>query len=97
WPRDWSSDVCSSDLPVHLLVTRVAHQGMGTRYLQPLRGVADDMQLILQAVKGGVEDLYPVPLLAELRTHLEAAERESRRDLKGRSEERRVGKECISW
>src|SRR3546814_3033006 len=76
---DWSSDVCSSDLP------------LGT--ITAMQGVRPD-QFTLAQVDG---DELPFPQLASAIADLEAAGRPVDA-LKGvlRSEERRVGKECVS-
>src|SRR5207253_4107095 len=79
WPRDWSSDVCSSDLVFFIIVCTAA-----TLYVSGHRDITDAAQaaqaLIPLAGKGaGV--LFAFGLL---NASLFAA----------RSEERRVGKEC---
>src|SRR3546814_19471729 len=90
---DWSSDVCSSDLPhrtANALEFRCALQlrplariAVVTAALKPLdRCPADD------GFKGRALDLDPVKVLLGLAVDT---------DFHGlRSEERRVGKECVS-
>src|SRR3546814_5587738 len=81
---DWSSDVCSSDLtqPRDVLVDLVARQ------LAPFPGLGTLRDLDLQHF--GVDQI--------LRRDAEAARCHllDLRHLLGRSEERRVGKECVS-
>src|SRR5439155_3900708 len=70
WPRDWSSDVCSSDL----------------ERLDLVRSIGDAaIAAFFSADKDRVRE----------QRRIELAERFSNY-LKGRSEERRVGKECRS-
>src|SRR3989442_10775626 len=74
--RDWSSDVCSSDLClVGVLGLRISE---AQAHLQGTRGP------LQQEAVGQLADVGKLPLLA-----LEG-------ELRGRSEERRVGKECRS-
>src|SRR5207253_4419017 len=94
WPRDWSSDVCSSDLGVDVHPERVEHE-----FARALRAALEQsLPQLLQRIelvdrdrrrgdldrnqqRGCIEQLGLKPL---------------RVMLIGRSEERRVGKECRS-
>src|SRR3546814_11409490 len=96
---DWSSDVCSSDLHArrNLAEGAIGAQGDGRRpvpgalalrpMLQPDEGDADILPLSHEAETRDGEDAGDVPLLPD---HVMIA------DLGQRSEERRVGKECVS-
>src|SRR5207253_7406626 len=88
WPRDWSSDVCSSDL-LHGDVERrnrlVANDQLGS----DRESASDGDALAL-----------PARELVRVFAHVflpEADPREQGTDLVPRSEERRVGKEGRSW
>src|SRR5690625_7726078 len=72
WPRDWSSDVCSSDLQLLELVKNALVGGHDELGVRQLLGCSDDLGGGTHVV-GQIDD-------------------RSRRF--GRSEERRVGKEC---
>src|SRR3546814_14342855 len=89
---DWSSDVCSSDL---VLLRRILGEldGAVGAPVEPLR-VLLDPGMVGRALDGDVEgDLQPV-LGGRVRQAGEVVEvAELRMD---RSEERRVGKECVS-
>src|SRR5207253_6390402 len=78
WPRDWSSDVCSSDLG------HIEEVGAGDR-LRDIRGEADPIAVrreqLLEA-RLVDRDLAPAQRVDLLRD-----------DVANRSEERRVGKE----
>src|SRR3546814_2100807 len=69
---DWSSDVCSSDLPAAALA--------GTFLFKWVPGLADPKQATLISLALGVLIALAVGMTR----------------LKPRSEERRVGKECVS-
>src|SRR3546814_13252537 len=87
---DWSSDVCSSDLP-HA-AARTLDPPQLEREFRAVRGVRQrffliDLALLVQLHQALVERLHTVlhsPLGDQLR------------DLRRRSDERRVGKECVS-
>src|SRR5207253_8270710 len=94
WPRDWSSDVCSSDLN-----TRIKYVGVYNQYewfAQDTMRVSRRLTLDL-----GVRFQLPGPVAAE-RTIFgifdgKAYQRsQAGQLLYPRSEERRVGKECRS-
>src|SRR3546814_18780646 len=84
---DWSSDVCSSDLARGGLV--VGGLDLDAR----LRGVAHRIALLV-----GLDlDAEPVAFPADLDARdAEAVTRLGEVDERGRSEERRVGNECVS-
>src|SRR5690606_41173014 len=81
--RDWSSDVCSSDLVLHLVVEVVALAGT-------LTDAGEHRQAFVR-LGDVVDQLHHVDGLADAG----AAEQADLAAL-GRSEERRVGKEWIS-
>src|SRR3546814_11549227 len=91
---DWNSDVCSSDLaevPHQLLHARLGlgrERDLDIALPQRLAGLVLD----------GAEHALPARLLFLLSAHLPAVEIEMflRKGLAQRSEERRVGKECVS-
>src|SRR5207253_4193639 len=86
WPRDWSSDVCSSDLDPHAERSR----------RQMIRQLVDGLRDPLGFARGAFTRKEPVePLKGHnppLVGTLETATWRSTQD--PRSEERRVGKEC---
>src|SRR5690606_39537161 len=83
--RDWSSDVCSSDLPELLRVVRVA-VGLGIEEVR-LTGGEPLLRPDLVDVVAGI---------AELGVEVSMTTNALGLDKKARSEERRVGKECRS-
>src|SRR5439155_4848755 len=85
WPRDWSSDVCSSDL--HLQEHSV---GSSQAFLEDGELFGLEAQLGEVQLQGALVEHTKHDLLAEDRRHGAHA----KVDL--RSEERRVGKECRS-
>src|SRR5690606_40769521 len=87
--RDWSSDVCSSDLD---LAFEAAPASAGMLDGKPFEWIADaDMRLgpVIEAIING--KYFWLPFASVARLDLEAPA-----DLRDRSEERRVGKECKS-
>src|SRR5206468_7734111 len=90
--RDWSSDVCSSDLNIFNLLCS-AHTNSELlaveRELAPLKAKHWDTILMNEALFHRVEAVYQM----QFRVALSA---EERCVLERRSEERRVGKECRS-
>src|SRR3546814_5789459 len=78
---DWSSDVCSSDLP-----TRAARQ------LSTLKTKVEEYVTSLNLLFSAVSD----DNVANLRSLAAGAEAARRAAETARSEERRVGKECVS-
>src|SRR3546814_16273537 len=93
--RDWSSDVCSSDLlPAGKIATNLdktrADQDFIARQQRPVTG--DPASVDHGAAQcSEVIDEWTVSLLFDARMHLAHPPRGN-----VRSEERRVGKECVS-
>src|SRR5439155_3192056 len=92
WPRDWSSDVCSSDLTsfvLHALVVRTNQFHQIT-----LQMVGDHLQNVGEVLALGGEFHHFLPSVSGPR----ARDGEGSGGGRGafRSEERRVGKECRS-
>src|SRR5207253_3810232 len=94
WPRDWSSDVCSSDLQMvtyapHFIST-VVMVGLILQMLNPRFGILAQLTnaLGLQPISAMARpELYqPIYVFTDIWQHMGFA----------RSEERRVGKECRS-
>src|SRR5207253_4080094 len=83
WPRDWSSDVCSSDLfeDTPLAAASLAQVHAAT--------LPDGTRVVVKVQVPGIEDVIEADIAA-LRTIASALG-----DVP-RSEERRVGKECRS-
>src|SRR5439155_12300191 len=82
WPRDWSSDVCSSDLGIKS--TQLAMPRNMPLSMVPLRNAKFDAKRYLIGMASWV-DLMP-----------SSRHRHFRSQSTARSEERRVGKECRS-
>src|SRR3546814_2794824 len=78
---DWSSDVCSSDLIGEIMAERAQQQSVA---VEPPLGVVED-------VVGLEVDEGAAGLVDMLLDH-----RRGRAEIGVRSEERRVGKECVS-
>src|SRR3546814_14957899 len=89
---DWSSDVCSSDLPeqreVEVRATVVDRADLARR------GLVLEEERARGAIQGVGQDLRP-RVVVGLREVLEAHS-ECQELTEARSEERRVGKECVS-
>src|SRR3546814_5923624 len=82
---DWSSDVCSSDLTIVADIKKFASAGKKTAVVSTINGDANVpfyKELANQGIKAS-----DIPVVA-----FSVGEEE----LAGRSEERRVGKECVS-
>src|SRR5690606_41029649 len=91
--RDWSSDVCSSDLTLHKQAIAGANALDEDRWLAVFQS---DMGVTLEALNRGdeAEPLY----LSALEKSRERDDLENTvRTLTRRSEERRVGKEGRRW
>src|SRR3546814_14818552 len=93
---DWSSDVCSSDLLSDLVDRSQSAVGalqaaQATNQLLALQSRQFLQGQQLQAVQGRAVALEQARTAA-----IEAQSREARRRFMTRSEERRVGKECVS-
>src|SRR3546814_18087038 len=85
---DWSSDVCSSDLAVVLDDAehdRQAQAGPLANRLGRVERLEDALPHLLAHAAAGVEDADRDAVVFGLRMQIDA-----------RSEERRVGKECVS-
>src|SRR5439155_16333813 len=83
WPRDWSSDVCSSDLgPAHL--ERSLEDHSSRRFVTSLLATLAETPHDVSRIDDGVVD------------HGGEGDQQPRDDhqIDRRSEERRVGKEC---
>src|SRR3546814_18834767 len=90
---DWSSDVCSSDRQQVACSDRAAASGQ----TEPGEGTEDDLGRGLKIVQDQRESADIENLLQELRDNIVlAAERTEQPCERDRSEERRVGKECVS-
>src|SRR3546814_14192729 len=83
---DWSSDVCSSDLPETNI--GIFPGAGGTERLPRLIGEARALELILRGRTVGPEEALQLGMVHEVTTDDVL--------LRARSEERRVGKECVS-
>src|SRR3546814_11878764 len=95
---DWSSDVCSSDLYI-LLPHRRADADM-CGFMAEARGVGAELAGALQGHRFAVEGTHQQHLLVQIDQILavlgELGHVLAHRLAVGRSEERRVGKECVS-
>src|SRR3546814_11862006 len=91
---DWSSDVCSSDLPTLCLAARFDERGrkrLGWRLAAPQHKLEDGIEA-LAFVDRAFDQRF-----GELeRQRGVAADQHAVAEQYGRSEERRVGKECVS-
>src|SRR5690606_40637710 len=89
--RDWSSDVCSSDLPPpgHLKEMLKAHgEGTSASFLGPMRPEYQQREARLAVMDAqGIESILLFPTFGVTFEHA------LRHDPEARSEERRVGKE----
>src|SRR5436309_7895981 len=81
--RDWSSDVCSSDLS-----DQTTHLGYRTARKAVLEALSQKTTLLMEVTPGGID--YTPALLPVLEWLSDA----SIETQPGRSEERRVGKDC---
>src|SRR3546814_13448970 len=84
---DWSSDVCSSDLVDFV----VPLEELDTRVDELARKIVAKPQRAVMAAKDLVDELWADGVKAAIRRELN-----QQLALFGRSEERRVGKECVS-
>src|SRR5207253_7533451 len=90
WPRDWSSDVCSSDLKGTLFLDEIGDLPIG---LQPKLLHAIETQ---QATPLGSVRPFSCNLRIVSATNRDLAAALRAGTFRERSEERRVGKECRS-
>src|SRR5437660_9701331 len=90
WPRDWSSDVCSSDLATHEWQPRRAGYGCKSRPRKQREHAGRAVQ--------GLRAHAPIRLWPQTRTTLPFTAPDAgfanQAIVSARSEERRVGKEC---
>src|SRR5207253_4855544 len=89
WPRDWSSDVCSSDLPAKPVTLQPAvivniQRQPGANII----GVVDEVQKILPQLQSSMPATVSLQVLTDRTNTIRASVKDVR------SEERRVGKEC---
>src|SRR5207247_3421420 len=77
--RDWSSDVCSSDLAAHLTLNARRDR---------------EQRVEVSAAQRNLIDALLVDVVIQLVGELDERAHAFDRDRLGRSEERRVGKEC---
>src|SRR3546814_18187127 len=84
---DWSSDVCSSDLHVGVFPEQIVHWEWMKRQVETAGRPIKVLNLFGYT---GVASLVAASAGAEV-THVDASKKAI-----GRSEERRVGKECVS-
>src|SRR3546814_15001486 len=90
---DWSSDVCSSDLLVEHTITReIAEKVVIVRTIEDEAAVVDD--IAGKAALGPARAELEVAVAFGAHAALEHAGQHQ--PAVGRSEERRVGKECVS-
>src|SRR3546814_12345286 len=88
---DWSSDVCSSDLAYHFVVTGASEKEIATLVDRAEKAGLEVHLATLMIVMNGTDALFAgskAPLLDQPAVDAEFAAI--------RSEERRVGKECVS-
>src|SRR3546814_16129991 len=91
---DWSSDVCSSDLLDHRDIG--PQRAEEARELDADRAGADDQQALRQRVRHHRLLVGPDQLAVRLHALQRARPRAGREADVLRSEERRVGRECVS-
>src|SRR3546814_17688517 len=90
---DWSSDVCSSDRPRHE-VPFAGHPSVGTAHAVLEAGLAAPHDGLL--VQEGAAGNLPLRVEGAGDTRTIAVRTPRARQVEIRSEERRVGKECVS-
>src|SRR5439155_12650667 len=92
WPRDWSSDVCSSDL-----LMRPPRFSDLARFREDERVVqTGDQQDVVDAEAGEVGETGRPHQVSSLKSQVSSLKSQERAQVSTneRSEERRVGKEC---
>src|SRR3546814_14994912 len=95
---DWSSDVCSSDLPTgnedtHMLATTGDSAETSDRHDQTVRRFMEHARAVAAGEAEG--DVFTWFLAGEYQWEMEAAGTWLVESPASRSEERRVGKECV--
>src|SRR5207253_6318595 len=85
WPRDWSSDVCSSDL-----MSRIGNKAVEIPDKVKVN-VGDGGQVSVEGPKGKLQWTLPREIRASVQDNRVSVVREA--ETRSRSEERRVGKE----
>src|SRR3546814_2311983 len=102
---DWSSDVCSSDLAYHFVVTGASEKEIATLVDRAEKAGLEVHLATLMIVMNGTDALFAgskAPLLDQPAVDAEFAAicaikvRSTHLTNVHRSEERRVGKECVS-
>src|SRR5690625_7858505 len=93
WPRDWSSDVCSSDLDQHLetLGTLTGPPKMRTKNIDLI--IIDESERLRPSAIEYLRDRYDRTNTGLILIGMPGIEKQFSR-YPQRSEERRVGKEC---
>src|SRR3546814_19597419 len=92
---DWSSDVCSSDLKV--VGARMLHDVIDRAIqVHGAAGLTDDTPLGLMYRHAREARIYDGPDEVHLQSLARRVLKQYREAGNGRSEERRVGKECVS-
>src|SRR3546814_14989643 len=87
---DWSSDVCSSDLVVHQRLAKPPAGQKGRRLVVESLFAGNDQGVRTKIRQGKIEQLGTDVEMQKTRLM------QNKSPVEGRSEERRVGKECVS-
>src|SRR5207253_4144021 len=91
WPRDWSSDVCSSDLEAERAVNALLAEKVEAIAVCLINSFANPAhELLLKDIIARKAPHLPLSISYEVLPEIKEYERTSTT----RSEERRVGKEC---
>src|SRR3546814_14682238 len=88
---DWSSDVCSSDLAELDQAVAAARAAFKTWKNTPVETRRAALQAMAKIIQDNHEELYRLLTSEQGKPHEQA-----RGEILGRSEERRVGNECVS-
>src|SRR5207253_6214881 len=91
WPRDWSSDVCSSDLDLPAIAETILSNDPDAVALQELTG-AEQLKILLGYLHGRYRGAVAPPGNSDRVDAVLVKDRDA--GFESRSEERRVGKEC---
>src|SRR3546814_16411013 len=98
--RDWSSDVCSSDLLKKKEISRLINQSFRRCGLRATVIFADKLMQsgFRLATRGGISIAMSDMLIPSVKEDIlaQASKEVKEIDKQYRSEERRVGKECVS-